>query len=105
MRTFAILLAACALLGCAGEVELRPELKAHLDEYESLIDAFEPKFANARADQAEFAKVAKAYSKEAKDWMSRWSSVAPEMSDAEGKAVKANINRLNRRAEKMLRGI
>jgi len=99
-----VLLLILPLLGCGGEVELRPEIQSHLDEYEQLIDSYQPKFAGARGNQATYAQVADAYSREARAWMERWSTIAPNPSDEEGKAITAQIDRLNQRAVRMLQG-
>jgi hypothetical protein len=104
MRVAAVVVIACTLLACSEPVELRPEIEAHLEKYESLIDTYEPKFAAARRSQAELRKVSDTYSKEAKAWMSEWRQVAPKLSDEEGKAIKARINKLNQRAVRMLQG-
>jgi hypothetical protein len=100
------LLAVCGLawtlVSCSGQVELRPELQAHLDEYEGLIETYEVKLAEVRSDPPKFAKVASSYSREVKTWMGQWDTEAPNMSDEEGRAVKAQIDRLNKRAARML---
>lgn len=98
----AIVLVVCACGG--GGTELSPELTAQLDEYENLIDEFEPKFAAAKDSPSEFAKVADSYSQKTLAWMGKWETVAPNPSDEEGKAIKARIDKLNKRAERMLRG-
>jgi len=99
-----ILILTGTLFACGGTVELTPELQAQLDEYENLIETFEPQFADARGDTAKFADVADSYSQRVQAWMTKWSSVAPTLSDEEGKAVRASVDRLNRRAKRMLQG-
>jgi hypothetical protein len=99
-----ILVLGCTLFACGTNVELTPEVQAHLAEYENLIDTYQARFAEARGNPAKFADVADAYSEEAKQWMSRWSTVAPNPSDEEGKAIKASIDKLNKRAVHMLKG-
>jgi len=89
---------------CGGGAELSPEINAHLGEYEQLIEEFEPKFDRVRSDPPEFAKVAESYKRETQAWMNELSTVAPDLSDEEGRAIKATIEKLNRRAVKMLTG-
>ena len=93
-----------ALVSCGQQVELEPELQAHVDEYEALIRTYEAKFAEARSDPAKLAEVADSYSREVKAWIGRWANDTPDFSDEEGRVIKAHIDRLNERAEKMLRG-
>ncbi len=90
------------LPSCDWQVELRPELRSHLAEYEALIEEYEARFAAVGSDRPKFAKVSEAYSKEVKAWLSEWDTVAPNMSDEEGRAVKAQVDRLNKRATRML---
>lgn len=103
MRKTALILASL-LVGCGGGVELRPEIQSHLDEYEQLIESYQPRFAGARGNQSAYAQVADAYSLEARAWMERWSTIAPNPSEEEGEAIKAQIDRLNQRAVRMLQG-
>ena len=102
-----IVLATCALFvgACAGSVELSPEAAAHLGEYEKLIEEFEPKFHQVRNDPPAFAKVAESYRQQAQVWIEEWATVAPDLSDDEGKAIQAALNKLNQRATKMLTGV
>ena len=99
-----ILTVACTLLACGGEVQLRPELQAQLDDYENLIQTYQTKFDGVQSDPPAFKRVADDYSREIKAWMSQWETVAPNLSDEEGKAVKARIDSLNQRAVRMLQG-
>jgi hypothetical protein len=101
-----ILVCAALFLGACGgsSADLSPEIAAHLSEYEVLIEQFEPKFATVRNDPSKFAGVADSYSREAQAWLSKWDSVAPDLSDEEARAVKSAIKKLNRRAKKMLTG-
>ena len=101
---FVILMLSCTLFACGSDVELRPELQAHLDEYEHLIDTYQAKFAGVRGNPPAFADVADAYSAEVKAWATKLDTVAPTMSDEEGRAVKARIDSLNKRAVRMLSG-
>ena len=82
-----ILILTVTLSACGSEVELAPELQAQLDEYENLIDTFEPKFRAVRGDTAKFSDVADSYSQRVQAWMSEWSTVAPNLSDEEGLTV------------------
>ena len=102
-RASVLLGAVLLVCACGGEsADLGPEITAHLEEYESLIKEFEPRFAAVRNDPPAFAKVADDYKQKTQAWMSRWEKVAPNPSDEEGRAIKARINRLNQRAVSML---
>jgi hypothetical protein len=104
LRVLAILVLGSVLVGCGGKVELAPEIEAHLQEYENLIASYEEKFANAAGDPTDFARVSASYTEKAKAWMSKWKTVAPDLSEKEGKALKARIDKLNERALRMLGG-
>ncbi len=97
----------CVLLVCAcgGSVELDPETTAHLAEYERLIEEFEPQFDRVRNDPPAFAKVAEAYRQRTEAWLNKWADATGDISDAEGKAIQAAVNKLNKRATKMLTGV
>ena len=99
-------LVACTMLVCAcsSSAELSPEMAAHLGEYEQLIEDYESKFDKVRNDPPAFAKVAESYRQQAQAWIDEWVTVAPDLSDDEGKAIQAAIAKLNRRATKMLTG-
>ncbi len=101
-----IVLVACTLLVCAcsGSAELSPEMAAHLGKYEQLIEEYESQFDKVRSDPPAFAKVAESYRQQAQAWIEKWATVAPDLSDDEGKAIQAALNKLNRRATKMLTG-
>ena len=103
VSSFTVLILACSLLAC-GATELRPELQAHVDKYERLIETYEVKFAAVRGDHPQFAKVSDSYAEELQVWLKEFDTVAPTMSDTESLAVKARIDKLNRRAERMLMG-
>lgn len=94
----ALLLSACG----GGEAELRPELEAHLAEYESLIDEYTDRFEDAAGNMSEFMGVAEDYSTDVLSWMSEWERVAPNMTEEEGRAVQKRIEALNQRAERMM---
>jgi len=96
----ALFIGACG----GGGAELNPEIKAHLGAYENLIEKFEPRFDTVRNNPPEFAKVANSYKQETQAWMNEWKTVAPNLSDEQGRAIKAAIDKLNRRAERMLTG-
>jgi len=99
-----LLLCAGIVCACGGSAELGPEIAAHLDEYQQLIDEFEPKFDQVRNDPPKFAEVAESYRQRAQAWVEEWATVAPDLSDADGKAIQTAVAKLNRRAEKMLTG-
>jgi len=99
-----IVILSCTLFACGNDAELRPELQAQLDEYENLIETYQPKFAEARGNPPAFADISDAYSEDVKAWMTKWETVAPTLSDEEGGAVRARIDSLNRRAVRMLKG-
>jgi len=94
----------CTLLlcSCGGSVELRPEIATHLDGYEQLIEEFESKFDAVRNDPPAFAKVAESYRQKTETWMNELTDIAPDISDDEGKAIGAAVDKLNKRAIKML---
>ncbi len=103
----ALICLGAAVLACAcggGGASLDPEIASHLDQYENLIAEFEPRFAAVRNNQPEFAKVANSYAEATQAWMSRWETVAPNPTEEEGRAITTRIDKLNRRAEKMLTG-
>lgn len=96
-----------ALLTCAcgsGSADLSPDVAAHLDAYERLIEQFEPKFDTVRNDPPQFATVSASYTRQTKAWIDDWSNIAPDLSEDEGRAVESIVKKLNRRAEKMLTG-
>ena len=68
------------------------------------IEDYESKFDKVRNDPPAFAKVAESYRQQAQAWIDEWVTVAPDLSDDEGKAIQAAIAKLNRRATKMLTG-
>ena len=104
-RMVACLIALILVLGaCAGETELSPEIAAHLNAYEELIEKFEPEFDRVRNDPPRFAQVAETWRTQSEDWINQWGKVAPDLSEKEGKAIQASLNKLNRRAMKMLTG-
>ncbi len=105
LKAFICLGAVVLACACGGaDASLDPEIASHLDQYEHLIAEFEPRFAAVRNNPPEFAKVANSYAEVTQAWMSRWETVAPNPSEEEGRAIKARIDKLNRRAEKMLTG-
>ena len=89
---------------CGGGAKLSPEIEAHLGVYEQLIGEFEPKFEAVRNNPPEFAKVADSYKQKTDAWMNTLGTVTSDLSDAEGRTFKAGIDKLNRRAVKMLTG-
>lgn len=62
------------------------------------------KFGEVRFGQDGYAQVSNAYTREVQSWMGEWQTIAPNLSDAEGKAVKKRIDELNERAQRMLMG-
>jgi hypothetical protein len=100
---FTMLIVGCALFACGGD-KLKPEHQALVDKYERLIETYEPKFAAVGGDEAQLDKVSDSWAKELELWLREFKAVAPTLSDSEGLAIKASIDKLNRRADKMFMG-
>ena len=67
-----------------------------------MIEEFESKFDAVRNDPPAFAKVAESYRQKTETWMNELTDIAPDISDDEGKAISAAVDKLNKRATKML---